>query len=174
MVDQSLEPCALAPWTPLRVAGVLAIALAGAVALADRSEGVSVLHAAVIGTADDLDGDGLPNLLEQRLGTDINLVDSDGDGVSDAEEVARHSDPTDPFSIPAPGSVAINLVPYIQGGATHLVTVIYAADGNFSNKPYSMGARIGETVRTAPLIYFNKNATYSSQQGKAAGSKVMV
>lgn len=174
MAEQILERRARVAWAPLGVTGALAIALAGAVALHVRSGAEPVLHAATAGSADDLDGDGLPNALELRLGTDVNLVDSDGDGVSDTEEVARHSDPTDAFSVPAPGSVSIELVPYLVHGNTHLVTVIYAGDGNFQTKPYSMGARIGQTIRTAPLVYFTKNATFSSHIGKVSGSKVLV
>ena len=43
----------------------------------------------------DLDGDGLTNLEEFQSGTDPNNPDTDGDGVSDGEEVhVRHTDPT--------------------------------------------------------------------------------
>jgi arylsulfatase A len=43
----------------------------------------------------DLDGDGLTNLEEYRNGTDPNRPDTDGDGVSDGDEVhALHTDPT--------------------------------------------------------------------------------
>lgn len=155
-----------------RIAGALALALAGGVAVSwTWSE--PVLHAAAV-AAGDLDGDGLPDALEQRLGTDPSLADSDGDGIKDPEEVARHSDPADPTWTPTPGAVRINLVPYIKNGLTRLVTVMYAADGNLANKPFSMGARIGHTIRAAPLVYFTKNATFSSQVGKVAGSAVLV
>ena len=173
MVDHSPETRSRAPWTPIGAAGAVALALAGALALRGP-ESEQVLHAAVSGSANDLDGDGLPNALEVRLGTDVNLADSDGDGISDAEEVARHSDPADPAWLPETGAVAINLVPYVHAGVTRLVTVIYAGDGNLSTKPYSMGARIGHTLRQAPLYYFTKDATFSSQLGKVSGSKVMV
>lgn len=174
MVDHRPETRARTAWSPFGAAGALAIALAGAVAIAGRTDGELVLHAAVEVDPDDLDGDGLPNALEHRLGSDVNDADSDADGVGDAEEVARHSDPADPFSVPAPGDVAINLVPYVHNGVTRLVTVMYAADGNLLNKPFSMGARIGQTVRQAPLFYFTKNADFSSHTGKAAGSTIQV
>ncbi|MDD4440727.1 MAG: hypothetical protein PHX41_02410, partial [Kiritimatiellae bacterium] len=38
----------------------------------------------------DFDGDGLPNSQERALGTDVWLADSDGDGLSDTDEVERH------------------------------------------------------------------------------------
>ncbi len=44
---------------------------------------------------DDADGDGLDACTEQELGTDPDLADTDGDGVSDGEEVDCISDPLD-------------------------------------------------------------------------------
>lgn len=49
-----------------------------------------------LGTALDLDGDGLDNDREtNELGTDPNKFDTDGDGFSDATEIALGTDPTD-------------------------------------------------------------------------------
>ena len=41
----------------------------------------------------DTDGDGLPDAVEQRLGTSIYRVDTDGDGLSDRQEVRSNLDP---------------------------------------------------------------------------------
>ena len=41
----------------------------------------------------DLDGDGLSNLEEFLLGTDIDNPDTDGDGISDGVEVANGRNP---------------------------------------------------------------------------------
>lgn len=43
----------------------------------------------------DTDGDGLTDAEEDELGTDPDEVDSDGDGYSDGDEVENDSDPTD-------------------------------------------------------------------------------
>lgn len=158
------------PW----VVGILALAAVGGMAAAWIAD-ETVLHAAVVtGPSGDLDADGLPNTLELRLGTSPTVADSDGDGIGDGEEVARHSDPADSTWLPVPAGVTINLVPYVENGITHLVTVMYAVDGSFANKPFSMGARIGTVVRMAPLIYFTKNASFSSLTGKIAGSSILV
>jgi hypothetical protein len=41
----------------------------------------------------DSDSDGLPDIIEQGLGTDINLADSDGDGYNDAVEILNGHSP---------------------------------------------------------------------------------
>jgi hypothetical protein len=56
--------------------------------------------------AEDVDGDGLTNLDEQRLGTSPTDPDTDGDGLSDGAEVARGTDPLvfdQPRAPPLPG-----------------------------------------------------------------------
>lgn len=174
MIDSSREHRDRRSSSPVWLTGGLAFVLAGALASLWSAD-EPVLHAAGGGgRGGDLDGDGLPDALEMRLGTSPTMVDSDGDGVSDIEEVARHSDPADATWLPNPATVSINVVPYVEAGVTHLVTAMYAADGNLTNKPFSMGARIGTTVRTAPLTYFTKNATFSTQKGKVTGSTVFV
>ncbi|MFX1324362.1 MAG: hypothetical protein ACFE8N_05360 [Promethearchaeota archaeon] len=49
----------------------------------------------------DYDGDGLMNLIEFKVNSDPNKVDTDGDGYSDEEEVADFSDPNDPLDKPS-------------------------------------------------------------------------
>ncbi len=41
----------------------------------------------------DVDGDGLPDVVEDSIGTDKHLVDTDGDGYGDGEEVYAHYSP---------------------------------------------------------------------------------
>ncbi len=50
---------------------------------------------------DDYDSDGLMNLIEFKVNSDPNSVDTDGDGYSDEDEVADFSDPSDPLNIPS-------------------------------------------------------------------------
>ncbi|MEO8425691.1 MAG: hypothetical protein ABI651_01130 [Verrucomicrobiota bacterium] len=46
-------------------------------------------------TAQDTDGDGLPDVVEFVYGTDPNKADTDGDGISDGVEVAQGTNPLD-------------------------------------------------------------------------------
>ena len=43
----------------------------------------------------DSDADGIPDAEEQALGTDPNAFDTDGDGYGDGDEVREGSDPLD-------------------------------------------------------------------------------
>jgi len=58
------------------------------------------LSAIFSGGDTDSDGDGLTDAEEAALGTNPNNPDSDGDGFSDGEEVARGTDPLDILSFP--------------------------------------------------------------------------
>jgi hypothetical protein len=51
-----------------------------------------------IGIAFDTDGDGLPDDIEKRLGTDPNKKDTDGDGVDDNQELKNGTSPLDPLA----------------------------------------------------------------------------
>src|SRR3989344_9371311 len=53
-----------------------------------------------IGNVNDSDGDGLTNAQELQQGTDPNNPDTDGDGFSDGEEVEKGTDPLDSNSNP--------------------------------------------------------------------------
>ena len=69
----------------------------------------------------DTDGDGLSDEEEAALGTDPTNPDSDGDGISDGEEVAQGTDPLDPNDpappVTGPSQVTFSLI----GGFNALV-----------------------------------------------------
>ena len=66
-------------------------------ALSGTSNGVAVPFVRA-GAPGDTDGDGLTDAEELLLGTDPTLVDTDGDGYGDSDEVNEGSDPVDPAS----------------------------------------------------------------------------
>jgi hypothetical protein len=134
------------------------------------------LHAATTQRAStsDLDGDGLPDALERRLGTKPDVSDSDGDGYSDSEELARGSSPLSSQSVPGPDPLGVALGAYQTGGPLQLVSILYAQDGDFSSKKVTMGARVGAFVRTTPLAFFTHKAEFATVPGLVGGSQVMV
>ena len=77
--------------------GVVELEVLGSVAgdadndgLADSWEAENGLQLGVDDAAEDLEPDGLTNLQEFESGTDPNEADTDGDGLTDGEEVATH------------------------------------------------------------------------------------
>ena len=81
------------------VGGALLLALAALPAAADAQE--VPFFAAQTTASVDTDGDGLFDADELALGTDPNLYDTDGDGFGDNHEVYSETDPLDPTSAPA-------------------------------------------------------------------------
>lgn len=64
--------------------------------IVSNAEGDVISQAAILtvaGGANDSDGDGLSNAEEATLGTNVNSSDSDGDGVDDLTEVLRGTNP---------------------------------------------------------------------------------
>ena len=57
-------------------------------------------------SARDTDGDGLTDAEEEFYGTDPNNPDTDGDGFSDFEEIVAGTDPLDPTNYPGEGRIS--------------------------------------------------------------------
>ena len=64
----------------------------------DRSFRIEFLDQQHLPTAQDPDGDGLPERVERQLGTDIDNPDTDGDGLGDWVEMLRHTNPRTAYS----------------------------------------------------------------------------
>ena len=81
----------------------------------------------------DLDDDGLVNLQEYTFGTNPKNADSDGDGISDKEEIEKETDPLDPVS--KPGGIGGLLI------WTIILIIIFGAGsyGIYYYKDYIMG-----------------------------------
>ncbi|MDD5482365.1 MAG: hypothetical protein PHP98_01745 [Kiritimatiellae bacterium] len=105
----------------------------------------------------DSDGDGLSNAQEQQLGTNPALADTDGDGYSDGEEIAAGSDPLDPKSTPAPKKVALQ-VNSVHGSCMPSV----------GTHEYSCGSTVVCYIAESPLI--QGNTQYVSTGWIGAGS----
>jgi hypothetical protein len=132
----------------LRFVGVLVplglILTAGGLLIEHSASRVSVIRAAV-DKAPDADRDGLVDGLEHRLGTSAADADTDKDGFSDAEEIARRSSPRSAQSLPEHGlPIDVGIVAYGEGSMLHALFVVYAADGSLGDKHLTLSALIGE------------------------------
>lgn len=65
--------------------------------------------APVIVAPPDTDGDGLPDALEAKFGTDPNNKDTDGDGFPDNTEISNGWSPTSTGDVPLQKSIHVNL-----------------------------------------------------------------
>jgi hypothetical protein len=106
------------------------------------------------GASGDPDGDGLTNAQEYANHTNPYNADSDGDGYNDAAEVAAGSDPTDPASDPT------NLPPHVTyrlGDATELLDEDFysGVDRNGSGlAPMGRMAFFGSTSNAGKKVAF--------------------
>ncbi|MCH5463039.1 LPXTG cell wall anchor domain-containing protein [Lactobacillus sp. LC28-10] len=92
------------------------------------------------GNAKDTDGDGIPDNLENVLGTNPSNKDTDGDGDSDLQEIMNGTNPKDPNS---------NLKSVENGGSTGSTT----NNGGATNQPITInlpGQNGGTTVTKNP------------------------
>lgn len=107
----------------------------------------------------DLDHDGLDNYLELVHGLNPIEADSDGDGYSDAEELARHSDPLDALVIPALQSVDVGIEARAKDGVVTTITAIYSWNGRLRNVLFGYGAVIaGQQIPLSPANYMANSA----------------
>lgn len=151
-------PCAFSrrhPWG--RWSAVAAIALGAGAAIAWNVLQPRVVHAAGLPTGSDSDGDGLPDKLELAHGCDPYLVDSDFDGVSDAEEFARHSSPSNGSQLPGASAASVGMGITANGAKLRFVTAIYIADGVLNDKQLKLGV-----VKSSTPVYLPKTALGTS------------
>ena len=133
---------------PTRVrAGMVFIALLGALLLLVWPKGT--VAASPIDHA-DADADGLCDAQEQVLFLNQNQADTDNDGYSDLEELARHSEPNMVHSVPLPST--LNLGMSARGDSDRLVIVfaIYLGTLQPSDIQLSMGVLLGNRIGEIP------------------------
>ncbi|MFA5208549.1 MAG: Ig-like domain-containing protein [Candidatus Paceibacterota bacterium] len=113
-----------------------------------------------VGISFDTDGDGLPDDVEKRLGTDINKKDTDNDGVDDNEELKNGTSPLDPLA------KSTNIV--LSGVDKALV------DGKVLEQPKLASSTVSETlaVNSVQTVKVNQKNNIKFQ-GKAEPNKVI-
>lgn len=154
-------------WWP---AGALVLISAGAVALALRPAALE----AVGSRPSDLDRDGLVCLQESVLETNPALSDSDGDGFSDSEELARGSDPRKFDSVPAAGALAVGLTAHGTSTDLRLVGAFYIEDGVLGDKPIRFGALVAGRIVEVNASTFLASSTQTVVRGASGNSKIVV
>jgi hypothetical protein len=110
-------------------------------------------------SADDTDGDSLPDAWEQThfgglAASDGGADDFDGDGVADAEELASGFDPADPDEGPATASIT-GLVSYAGAAAGPVLVEVHGPRTNLALNLDGGGGR----VELPPAAWFGSNFT---------------
>lgn len=122
----------------------------------------------------DPDRDGLVSAQEAVLGTNPTSWDTDGDGFSDAEELARKSSPLDATSTPGAGALDIGLTLRGQDGLLYLVAALYAETGGFQGTTLSFGVLAGERLVGLASHSFLAAGRIVVVPGSVPGSRVAV
>ncbi len=114
----------------------------------------------------DADGDGIVNLVEQQLGTDMNNSDTDGDGFTDGEEVRSGHDPlTAPDGTKSTKGTTNNTTSGSGQATTNTTT---SSGDDFSKDSDSDGLSDGQEK----LLGTNPNVSDSDHDGFSDGQEV--
>lgn len=95
---------------------------------------------ATVHSTDDADADGLVYEQEHVLGTSSNASDTDADGFSDLEEVARKSSPISMGSTPAVAqALSVGMTIHAESDGLHALIALYMTDHDARNKSLTLG-----------------------------------
>jgi hypothetical protein len=107
----------------------------------------------------DPDMDGLVNPQEKVLGTNRFQADTDGDGFSDLEELARKTSPLFPESVPTGNDVSVGITCCGGDGDLQVLIALYLPDGRLRDKRFRAGLLLaGRTVALSER-YLLRNGT---------------
>jgi hypothetical protein len=132
------------------------------------------LQAAPAERPHDPDGDGLDNLVEHVLGTNAFQADTDADGFSDLEELARKSSPLFPQSTPVDQRLRVGMSAYGEGTRLHALIALYLPDGALQTKSFKAGLLIGDRVINLSESYLRSHSQIKIQSARGPNAKVVV
>ncbi len=158
---------------PTRVlAGIAFIAILGALLLLMLLPNGKVHASPIIHT--DTDGDGVVDAQEQVLSLNQNQADTDNDGYSDLEELARHSQPKMTQSTPMPSTLDLGMS--ARGDSSRLVVVfaIYLGTLQPADIQLSMGVLLRNRMGEIPPWYFMRDAWMTTVPGSEPGTSLLV
>ena len=153
--------------------GLIGIALGVLFATSGTPKGLHANGLSLVG--EDYDQDGLPDTQEEVLGTRPDEPDSDGDGFSDLEEVARKSDPLSWTSVPSDDEVALGMYAHTNEGFLNLGTAIYVKGGKFKDLKYTLGVVLkGQTLLVNPASNSRLTRAFFYTDTKDPNDKILV
>lgn len=131
------------------------------------------LHANPV-SSNDLDQDGLTDLLELVLGTDPISADTDSDGFGDLEELARQSDPLTTTSQLGVDPISTNVVGRASNGVLHAHVPVYVQGGNFAGVDLELGFSIAGVQTELPPNVYLAASTITLHPGHVPGDLIVM
>lgn len=124
--------------------------------------------------ASDLDGDGLSNILEGGLASSPDLVDTDGDGWNDAEELARHSLATIQGSIPGDCTDSVGVQASIVQSKLNITAAVFLASTPFNASALELGFYAGGRWVPLPTAVYASSMTLTTVPTFEPGQTLIV
>ncbi|MBK7642729.1 MAG: hypothetical protein IPJ19_06700 [Planctomycetes bacterium] len=134
--------------------------------------GAGELAAAPARDAGDPDHDGLQNRQETVLGTNPFQADTDADGFSDLEEVARKTSPLYPQSVPQGNRMQLGMSCRGGDNELHALIAIYLPNGDLRDKTFQAGFLVNGRVVTLREGYLGSHATLVMHDAATPGAKI--
>ncbi len=140
-------------WRGSSIVGALTVASLLSHAPAASAQGGMTHHI-------DADCDGLVYAQEHILHTSPNSSDTDQDGFSDLEEVARNSSPLVAGFVPDPNRrIGIGLTAHAQTNGVHVLAAVFMSDMNLRSKRLQIGMLAHGQLYTFPSTYLAAHST---------------
>jgi hypothetical protein len=125
----------------------------------------------------DFDQDGLVDAQEVILGTSLTNADTDHDGYSDLEELARKTLPTAAQFHPdneQDNSISLGMTCHWSNGMIHALMAVYLPDGELHDKTFRVGVMIGHRIRLIPEHTLLARGRMEMYPAHAAGAAIAV